>query len=114
MNYYAKVIELMNNMNRLTDIELALAMNNPAAFIRYKEGPPKKYDVILIHYGEKKICCIREIREITGLGLKEAKDMSETPNAIVVNAVDLKTAKKYANDLTACGATVDVKKTNIF
>jgi large subunit ribosomal protein L7/L12 len=110
MNYYAKVIELMNNMDKLTDLELAVAMYHPAVFIRSHGGPEQKYDVVLLDHGEKKISCIKEIRAITGLGLKESKEMSETINAIIKRNVSFEKANAIADKLAYVGAEVIIAK----
>ncbi len=67
------------------------------------------FDVILASYGEKKINVIKEVRAITGLGLKEAKDLVEgVPNA-VKEAVTKEEAEELKKKLEDAGATVEVK-----
>lgn len=109
MNYYAAAIQLITTLGReLTEIETRIAMKNPAAFIR-GFSKQAKYDVILIHHGPNKISCIKALRSITRLGLKEAKEMSETINAVVISGVDILTAKNVSNQLNACGADTEIK-----
>ena len=67
------------------------------------------YDVILENHGENKLNVIREIRALTGLGLKEAKDLSETVNSPVLRSVSLRHATSARNNLLAVGASVRVE-----
>ena len=68
-----------------------------------------EFDVILKAFGENKINVIKEIRKITNLGLKEAKEMVESAPATVATGVAKATAAQYKADLEAAGATVEVK-----
>ncbi len=68
-----------------------------------------EFDVILKEAGAKKIDVIRVVRQLTNLGLKEAKDVAETPNAKVLEAVSKEVANDAKGKLEAVGASVDVK-----
>jgi large subunit ribosomal protein L7/L12 len=68
-----------------------------------------EFDVILADAGDKKINVIKEIRTITGLGLKEAKDLVEGAPKTVKEGVNKDDAKKMKDQLTAAGATVEIK-----
>ncbi len=68
-----------------------------------------EFDVILIAHGEKKINVIKEVRAITGLGLKEAKDLVETPPKPVKEGVAKADAEKIKAQLEGAGATVEIK-----
>jgi large subunit ribosomal protein L7/L12 len=68
-----------------------------------------EFTVILANAGANKINVIKEIRAITGLGLKEAKDLVEGAPKTVKEGVNKDDAKKIKDQLTAAGATVDVK-----
>jgi len=65
--------------------------------------------VILAAVGEKKINVIKEVRAITGLGLKEAKDLVEAAPKPVKEAVSKDEAEKFKKQLEEAGATVEVK-----
>jgi large subunit ribosomal protein L7/L12 len=68
-----------------------------------------EFDVILAAFGEKKINVIKEVRALTGLGLKEAKALVEgVPNAVKED-VSKEDASKIKEQLEAAGATVEVK-----
>ena len=67
------------------------------------------FDVVLTSYGEKKINVIKEVRAITSLGLKEAKDLVEgVPNAVKEGCLKDE-AEQLKSKLEAAGATVELK-----
>ena len=68
-----------------------------------------EFDVILTGFGDKKLNVIKAIREITGLGLKEAKDMVEGCPKPVKEGVSKDDAEKVKAELEAAGATVEIK-----
>ncbi|HRK96340.1 MAG TPA: 50S ribosomal protein L7/L12, partial [Rhodospirillales bacterium] len=68
-----------------------------------------EFDVILVSFGEKKINVIKEVRAITGLGLKEAKDLVEAAPKPVKEAVKKEDAAEMKKKLEEAGATVEVK-----
>ncbi len=63
----------------------------------------------LIAAGEKKINVIKEVRTITGLGLKEAKDLVEAAPKMVKEGLSKEDSNKFAELLKAAGATVEIK-----
>ena len=68
-----------------------------------------EFDVILTGFGDKKLNVIKAVREITGLGLKEAKDMVEGCPKAVKEGVSKDDAEKVKAELEAAGATVEIK-----
>ena len=68
-----------------------------------------EFDVILTGFGDKKLNVIKAVRELTGLGLKEAKDMVEGCPKAVKEGVAKDEAEKIKADLEAAGATVEIK-----
>ena len=68
-----------------------------------------EFDVILKNFGAKKLDVIKAVREITGLGLKDAKDLVEGAPKAVKEAVSKDEADKVAEALKAAGAEVEVK-----
>lgn len=68
-----------------------------------------EFDVILSNAGANKINVIKEVRAITGLGLKEAKDLVEGAPKTVKEAVSKDEAEKLKKQLVDAGATVDIK-----
>jgi large subunit ribosomal protein L7/L12 len=68
-----------------------------------------EFDVVLKEIGPKKIEVIKVVRAITNLGLKEAKDLVETPNSTVQTGVAKATADETKKKLEEAGATILVK-----
>ncbi len=68
-----------------------------------------EFDVILKSHGEKKIEVIKEVRAITGLGLKEAKELVEAGGKAVKEKVSKDEAAKIKEQLEKVGATIEVK-----
>ncbi len=67
-----------------------------------------EFNVVLKDVGAKKIEVIKVIRQLTNLGLKEAKDLAETANAKVLEAVGKDAAEDAKKKLTEAGATVEL------
>ncbi|RLA96522.1 MAG: 50S ribosomal protein L7/L12 [Deltaproteobacteria bacterium] len=68
-----------------------------------------EFDVILTSYGEKKIQVIKAVREVTDLGLKEAKELVENVPKPVKEKVSKEEAEKIKEKLEAAGGTVEIK-----
>ena len=68
-----------------------------------------EFDVILTGFGDKKTAVIKEVRTITGLGLKEAKDLVEAGGKAVKEGASKDEAEKIKAQLEAAGATVELK-----
>jgi large subunit ribosomal protein L7/L12 len=73
------------------------------------EAEKDSFDVVLAAYGEKKINVIKEVRAITGLGLKEAKDLVEAAPKAVKEGVSKSEAEEVKAKLEGAGATVELK-----
>ena len=68
-----------------------------------------EFDVILESAGDKKIAVIKEVRALTSLGLKEAKDLVDSAPKAVLEGVDKEAANKAKEQLEGAGASVTVK-----
>ena len=68
-----------------------------------------EFDVVLVEFGGNKIAVIKEVRGITGLGLKEAKELVESAPKPVKEAVSKDEADEVAKKLESAGAKVEVK-----
>ena len=68
-----------------------------------------EFSVILASFGEKKINVIKEVRAITGLGLKEAKDLVESAPAPIKEEASKDEAEQIKSKLEEAGATIEVK-----
>jgi len=79
-----------------------------AAVAAEPEEEKTEFDVIIKDAGPKKIEVIKAIRQMTSLGLKEAKDMAETAGGKVLEGVSKEAANDAKNKLEAAGAVVEV------
>jgi large subunit ribosomal protein L7/L12 len=87
---------------------MAMMAAGPAAAAAPVEEKTE-FDVILTAHGEKKINVIKEVRAITSLGLKEAKDLVESPPKPVKEGISKADAQKIKAQLEGAGATVEIK-----
>ncbi|MCQ2435994.1 MAG: 50S ribosomal protein L7/L12 [Clostridia bacterium] len=68
-----------------------------------------EFDVVLASFGDNKLAVIKAVREATGLGLKEAKELVESAPKAIKTGIAKADADKLKEELTAVGATVEVK-----
>ena len=87
---------------------VAAAPVGPAAAVEAEEEKDE-FDVVLTGAGEKKIQVIKVVRELTSLGLKEAKDLVDGAPKPVLEKVNKEQADKAAESLKGAGASVEVK-----
>ena len=81
----------------------------PAGEAAPADEEPTSFDVVLTEIGQQKIQVIKEVRALTGLGLKEAKDLVDSAPKAVKEGVPEDEAKKIRETLEAVGATIEVK-----
>jgi large subunit ribosomal protein L7/L12 len=99
-----EVVETLENHFGVTAAAPVAAAAGAAAVEEQTE-----FDVIIMSPGAKKIAVIKELRSITGLGLKEAKGLAETEGGKVKEGVSKDEATEVAAKLEAAGAVVEVK-----
>ena len=87
----------------------AVAVAGPAAAAAAPAEEKTEFNVVLASAGDKKIEVIKEVRAITGLGLKEAKDLVEGAPKPVKEGVNKADAEKFKAQLEKAGAKVDLK-----
>ena len=87
----------------------AVAVAGPAAAAAAPAEEKTEFTVMLVAAGDKKIEVIKEVRAITGLGLKEAKDLVEAAPKPVKEAVSKEEAEKVKATLEKVGAKVELK-----
>jgi len=87
----------------------AVAVAGPASAPAAAVEEKTEFTVVLAKTGDKKIDVIKVIRELTGLGLKEAKDLVEGAPKTVKEGANKDDANKMKDKLTAVGATVELK-----
>ncbi|MHA7305302.1 50S ribosomal protein L7/L12 [Arthrobacter sp. TMN-49] len=87
----------------------AVAVAGPAGAAAEEAEAQTEFDVVLEAAGDKKIAVIKEVRSITSLGLKEAKEVVDSAPKAVLEGVTKEAAEKAKEALEAAGATVTVK-----
>ena len=101
-----KEMEEKFGVSAAAPVAVAGAAGAPAAAV---EDEKTEFDVVLKEIGSEKIKVIKVVREITGLGLKEAKDAVEGAPKTLKEAVSKEEAEKIKEKLAEVGATVEIK-----
>jgi large subunit ribosomal protein L7/L12 len=105
----AKLLEEKWGVSAAAPVAVAAAPAAGAAPATAPAEEQTEFTVILAKAGDKKINVIKEIRTITGLGLKEAKDLVEGAPKVVKEGVSKEEAEKIRKILEEQGATVEIK-----
>jgi large subunit ribosomal protein L7/L12 len=105
------VMDLVKAMEEKFGVSAAapVAAVGPAATAAAPVEEKTEFTVVLAAIGEKKVEVIKAVREITGLGLKEAKDLVESAPATVKDGVSKDDSAKMKKKLEEAGAKVDIK-----
>ena len=108
-----EVVELISDMEEKFGMSaaapVAIAAAAPAAGGAAAAAEQTEFNVIMTAFGENKVGVIKAIRTITGLGLKEAKDLVEGVPSTVKEAVTKVEAAKIKKDLEDAGAKAEIK-----
>lgn len=122
----AEIIEVIEQKPLIEIVELVKAMEekwevSAAAVAAMPAGPmagaaeaeaaeeQTEFDIVMSSFGEKKVGVIKVVRALTGLGLKEAKDLVEAVPANIKEGVSKDEAEDVKKQLEEAGATVEVK-----
>jgi len=119
------ILETISNMSVMEVVDLVSAMEEkfgvsaaaavaaaPVAVASDAGGAAEEqdeFDVVLGSFGEKKVAVIKAVRAITGLGLKEAKDMVESAPTTIKEGASKGEAEELKKQLEEAGATVELK-----
>jgi len=118
------ILETISNMSVMDVVDLISAMEEkfgvsaaapvavaagPAAGEAAVEEEQTEFDVMLTSFGSSKVPVIKAVREITGLGLKEAKDLVESAPAAVKEGIEQAEADELKKKLEEVGASVEIK-----
>lgn len=119
------ILETISNMSVMEVVDLVSAMEEkfgvsaaaavaaaPVAVASDVSGAAEEkdeFDVVLGSFGEKKVAVIKAVRAITGLGLKEAKDMVESAPTTIKEGASKGEAEELKKQLEEAGATVELK-----
>ena len=105
LNDLVKAVEEEFGVSAAAPVGVAVAAGAAAPAAEEKT----EFDVILAGFGDKKLDVIKAVRELTGLGLKDAKDLVEAAPKAIKEGVSKDEADKVAEALKAAGATVEIK-----
>jgi len=105
----SKLLEEKWGVSAAAPVAVAAAGGGAAAAPAEVAEEQTEFDVVLTAFGAQKINVIKEVRAITGLGLKEAKDLVEAAPKAVKEAVSKDDAAKIKAQLESAGATVEIK-----
>ena len=101
--------ELVKAMEEKSAAPVAVAAAAPAAAAEGGADEASEVNVILASAGANKIAVLKEVRAITGLGLKEAKDLVDAAPKAIKEGVKKEDAEAIKKQLEAAGATVEIK-----
>lgn len=104
-----ELIEAMEEKFNVSAAAAAVAVAAPAGGAAAAAEEKTEFDVVMTSFGSNKVGVIKAVREITGLGLKEAKDLVEGAPATVKEAVSKDEAAEIKKKLEEAGASVEVK-----
>ncbi|MGQ3889678.1 50S ribosomal protein L7/L12 [Legionella sp. CNM-1927-20] len=104
-----ELIEAMEEKFNVSAAAAAVAVAGPAAATTAAAEEKTEFNVVMTNFGSNKVGVIKVIRTITGLGLKEAKDLVEGAPSTVKEGVSKEEAADIKKQLEEAGATVEVK-----
>ena len=103
--------DLIKAMEEKFDVSAAaaVAVAAPAAGDAGAEAEKDEFDVMLTSFGDKKVGVIKAVRALTGLGLKEAKDLVESAPAAIKEGVAKGEGEEIVKQITEAGGTAELK-----
>ncbi|OUU75551.1 MAG: 50S ribosomal protein L7/L12 [Methylococcaceae bacterium TMED69] len=108
-----EVTDLVSELEEKWGVSAAAAVAAPVAVAAAGDGEAEaakdEFDVVMTSFGENKVAVIKAIRAITGLGLKEAKEMVEGAPATVKEAAPKSEAEEIKKQLEEAGASTELK-----
>lgn len=104
-----ELAELVDAIQEEFDVTAAIAAGPAAGAAAGAAEEKTEFDVVLASFGDAKMGVIKAVKEITGLGLKEAKEIVEGAPKTIKEAVAKAEAEEIKTKLEAAGATVELK-----
>jgi large subunit ribosomal protein L7/L12 len=105
-----EIVDLISAIEEKFGVTAAVAVaSGPAAVEAAPEEVQTEFNVIMTSHGANKINVIKVVRALTGLGLKEAKDLVEGTPSTIKEAASKEDAEKIKKELEDAGATVELK-----
>ena len=109
LNEFLKAFEEEFGVTAAAPVAVAAAGGAPAGGGEAAAEEQDEFDVVLLAAGDKKIQVIKVVRELTSLGLKEAKDLVEAAPKEIKTGISKEDAEKLKKELEDAGATVKIK-----
>ena len=103
-----EIVELIKAMEETFGVTAAVAAAGPAAAAAVVEEQTE-FNVVLVEAGDKKVNVIKAVRELTGLGLKEAKEKVDGAPQVIAEGVSKEAAEDAKKKLEEAGAKVELK-----
>lgn len=104
-----EIVELIKAMEETFGVTAAVAAAGPAAGPAAVVEEQTEFNVVLVEAGEKKVNVIKAVRELTGLGLKEAKEKVDGAPQVIAEGVSKEAAEDAKKKLEEAGAKVEIK-----
>jgi len=104
-----EIKELVDGLKEEFGIDPSAVSAAPAAAAAAVEEEKTEFNVVLKTYGANKIAVIKVVREVTGLGLADAKTLTETADAVIKEKIKKEDAEALKTALQDAGATVEIK-----
>jgi len=104
-----EIKELVDAMKEEFGIDPSAVAAAPAAAAEVEDEGPKQVDVMLTSFGGSKVKVIKVVRELTGMGLIEAKKLVDSAPVAIKEKVSEDEGKEISEKLTEAGATVELK-----
>jgi large subunit ribosomal protein L7/L12 len=109
LSEFVKAFEDKFEVTAAAPVAMAAVATGGEAAAAAAEEEKDEFDVVLVAAGDKKIQVIKEVRSLTSLGLKDAKDLVDNAPKPVLEAVDKETAEKAKGVLEGDGASVELR-----
>ena len=109
LSEFIKELEDKFGVSAAAPVAVAAASTAPAGEAAAAEEEKTEFDVILAEIGRQKIKVIKEVRAVSGLGLKEAKDLVESAPKPIKEGISKEEAEKIKEQVEAVGAKVEIK-----
>lgn len=104
-----EIKELVDGLKEEFGIDPTAVAAAPAAAGAEEAEEKTTFNVLIKSFGDKKIAVIKVVRELTGLGLAEAKQLTETPDGVIKENVNKDDAEAAKQALEEAGAVVEIK-----
>jgi large subunit ribosomal protein L7/L12 len=109
LSEFIKELEDKFGVSAAAPVAVAAAGAAPAGEAGGAQEEKTEFDVVLTDFGSQKIKVIKEVRAVTGLGLKEAKELVESAPKPIKEGVPKEEAEKIKEQIEAVGAKVEIK-----